>query len=481
MKKIYTRLMFLLTFLAIQTGTLYAQFSISGEFKLRPEYRDGYSALRDSSKTPYLAIPGRARLLFDYTSDKISTRFSFYDAWVFGQNNYSSDTISKNTVNVYEAWFKYNFTKGFGLKIGRIELTYDDYRFFGPSNWSMWGATHDVLIAQWESAKCNYKGDLGIGINNTAPASAYLSSYPLKNYKYLGYLWEQKKFFKEKLTLSWMLIMDAYQKASTVSSAKVTTIDTLLIRDANDSVIGNTIIRNSTTTSKTTEYPNMIFAKFTGGADAWLKLGKLNIFLSGYYQCGHYKDGRKIGAGFYAGTISYQIVKPLKLLVGYDHLDGNNFSDTTGQKTKLTGFNTLYGTAHGLYGYMDLWSAYVRDNINAGFNDLFGRATVSLNDKMSIEATYRWFSLPHGFLKVNNPAKGKLPYQSVNTSLGSEIDLMYSFKPMTNLEFSTAYCIMLPSATMETLQGIKAGSSMYAQYAYIMVTYKPNFFSSEKK
>ena len=120
MKRTLTRL-FVLSFVFILfVLSTQAQFTISGEFKMRGEFRDGYQSLRDSSKTPYGDILGRARLLFDYKTDRILTRFSLYDAWVFGQN-YSSDTIAKNTVNIYEAFFKYNFTKYFAIKIGRTE------------------------------------------------------------------------------------------------------------------------------------------------------------------------------------------------------------------------------------------------------------------------------------------------------------------------------------------------------------------------
>jgi hypothetical protein len=73
-----------------------------------------------------------------------------------------------------------------------------------------------------------------------------------------------------------------------------------------------------------------------------------------------------------------------------------------------------------------------------------------------------------------------LPYEAVRTSLGSEIDLMYTYKPISNLELNAAYCFFLPTESMEKYDGLKSGSSRFAQYAYIMITYKPNFFSTAK-
>jgi hypothetical protein len=131
---------------------------------------------------------------------------------------------------------------------------------------------------------------------------------------------------------------------------------------------------------------------------------------------------------------------------------------------------------------MDLFTVVVKDNLSGGLNDLYTRVTFTFyGDKMSLEGTYRWFSIPYNFLYIANPKKGTLPYQKVDKSLGSEIDLMYVYKPIPNLELNAAYCFFLPTKTMELSSNLKPESSKWAQFAYIMITYKPNFFSSEKK
>jgi hypothetical protein len=466
--------------LMVWSINLKAQFNISGEFKLRGEYRDGYGLLRDSTKTPYTDIVGRARLYFDYSHEKFSTRFSLYDAWVFGQNYLSSDTITRNTVNVYEAWFKYNFTPSFAVKAGRMELVYDDERLLGSSNWSMWGATHDILIAQYDRIAANLKADAGFAVNNTAPATPYMSPYNMgRNYKYMGYLYLSKKLLKNKLQVSVLGIVDAFQKNNITSTKTSVRTDTLFIHNQNDSIIGTTVIKTNVSTSSTEEFIHTLYARATVGAGLTFTDKKWNVFLNGYYQGGHIRDGRKLSSNFYAIWVSYQIVKPLKIMAGFDHLSGNNYSDTSTFKTKVTGFNTLYGTVHRGYGYMDLFTVLVKDNLSPGLNDLYGKATVSMNDKMSLEATYRWFSLPIGYLA--KPTKTKLyAYTEVSKSLGSEIDLMYLYKPVPNFELNAAYCFFIPTATMETYTGLKTGTAKFAQYIYFMITYKPNFFNSDK-
>ncbi|MEI7980216.1 MAG: alginate export family protein [Bacteroidota bacterium] len=463
---------FLMFLLILLSENIFAQFSISGEFKMRGEYRDGYLSLRDSSKTPYATILGRARLAFDYKNEKIATRFSLNDAWVFGQNSFSSDTITRNTVNIFEAWFQYSFTKSFGLKAGRTEIAYDDERLFGLSNWTMWGTTHDALIAQFDQKKRGYWGHIGFSVNNIAPpTNPYLNSYNVRNnYKYLGYLYGNFKLFDNKLTLTYLEIIDVFQKNPVTTTKLKTTYDTLFIRNQNDSIIGTTLLPVVTKTTTTEDFPDILYARGTFGASACLELNKWSFFVNGYYQYGHIRDGRQLSSYFYALWASFQPVKQLKLQVGWEQLSGNNYSDTSGMRTKVKGFSTLYGTSHRAYGYMDLFSTIVKDNLSVGLNDLYGRATAYFNDKMSLEATYRWFSIPYGFLSVTNPKKGQLPYTSVKTNLGSEIDLMYVYKPIPNLELNAAYCFFLPTATMETLNKVEAGKSKFAQYAYIMDT-----------
>jgi len=448
---------------------------------MRGEYRDGYQSLRDSSKTPYSTILGRARLAFDYKNDKITTRFSLNDAWVFGQNYYSADTITKNTINIFEAWFQYNFTKNFGLKVGRTEVAYDDERLFGYSNWSMWGATHDIIIAQFKNK--DFWGNAGFAVNNVAPASSYLNSYNMRNnYKYLGYLYGNINLFDNKLDVTFTGVVDAFQKYNITNTTTKVKNDTIFVYNQNDSIIGTAIIPVVTKTTTTEEFPNTLYARGTLGGTATVSLNKWTIFLNGFYQGGHTRDGRKISSYFYGVWSSYQPVKQFKILVGWEQLSGNNFSDTSKLNTKVTGFSTLYGTSHRPYGYMDLFNSYVKDNLTPGLNDLYARATVIFNNKMSLEATFRWFSLPYTYLQVINPKKGQLPYQEIETkSLGSEVDLMYVYKPVPNLELNAAYCFFLPTSAMETLNKVAVGKSKFAQYAYIMVTYKPNFFTSEKK
>jgi hypothetical protein len=460
----------------MMAGTGFSQFTISGEFRPRAEYRDGYIKLRDSSKTPYLDILGRNRLIFEYDNEKFSAKFSFQQAYVFGENNYASDTITRNTINIYEGWFRYKFAKSFAIKIGRTELIYDDGRLFGNSNWSTRGTSHDVGIIEWQDKARNYRGDFGFAINNAAPASIFLASYPVKSYKYMAYVYEQRKMFKDQLTISMLAILDVFQKPNTTTTQ---TIDTLYIINGSNDTIGTTVLPQPITITDTKTYPTQLYGRFTIGGTAGFTKNKFKIFASGYYQTGRFNDGRKISAGMYSIFASYQVFKPLNLLIGHEILSGNDYSDTEGLKTKSTSFSTLYSSSHGFYGYMDLFTATTALGNGAGLTDLYLRANLKFSEKISLEGTFRYFGLQKGYLYAKGK-NGTASYIAVDKHLGSEVDLMFVYKPVKNFEINTAYCFFLPTSTMEQFSGLKAGTSEWAQYAYIMLTYKPTFFNSEK-
>lgn len=471
MKQVLHRFLIIFILLALSTGSLLAQFSISGEFRPRGEYRDGYTKLRDSTQTAYGDILGRERIIFDYKNEKFTTHFTLQHAFVFGENNYyNSDTIKNNTINVFEAWFKFNFCTNFSIRVGRMSISYDDQRLIGYNNWRPQGSAHDLIGFQWGIEKAAYHGDFSFAINNASPAGAFLSDYYLKNYKYMAYLWNQKTFFKEKLKISVIGIVDAFQLPTRYE--KVTSTQILWVVNGNDTV-GHTNL--STTSQVPITSPSQIYARFTVGGNAWFNRKNLSIWAGGYYQGGHIQDGREVSANFCGGTVAYQIVKPFKLMVGYEHLSGTDNSPANKAEAakKVTSFNMLYGTNHQFYGYMDFFGSMITTSPNhPGLNQINARGTINFSKITSLEATFRHFSFDNEYL-----ADGKT---KVNKTLGSELDLMFLYKPIPNVELNAAYCYFFPTSTMEVYNGLKS-SVRGSQYVYLMITYKPNFFTSEKK
>ena len=104
-----------------------------------------------------------------------------------------------------------------------------------------------------------------------------------------------------------------------------------------------------------------------------------------------------------------------------------------------------------------------------GLNQAYARGTVNFSKVTSLEATWRYFMLGYSYLP---DMKTK-----VNKTLGSELDVMFLYKPVPSVELNAAYCYFFPTSSMELLNGLKS-SVRGSQYAYLMITYKPRFFSS---
>ena len=409
-----------------------AQFAINGELRTKTMFLDGYKQLFNGSQNPYGLIVQRSRLLLDYKKDQISFGFSVQDVRNWGQDLTSANN---SNVGIFEAWAKYNFNEKLAIKFGRQQIKYDDERLFSVSNWSDQGIVHDLAIFQYDNKAKSVKADLGIAMNNNnfSTFTNYLTDYTVKSYKYLSYLWLNKLFMDNKLDVSLMSIIDVNQKPAD---------------------------------------PNILNSRFTLGPNINFKTEKFKIGGIFYYQGGKLADGKTVKSNFYSAKLSYNITKNLELAVAYDHYSGTNFKDTVLAKTESTTFDKLYGTGHTFLGYMDYFTGNSSDiTKGAGINDFYIRANFNFKEKHNLEATYHLYNLDKAYVL------GSL----INKNLGSEIDLVYTYKYNKIINLSLGYCTMLPNESMEYLSKIKIGESKFAQFAYLMVAFKPNFFTSKEE
>jgi hypothetical protein len=370
-----------------------AQFTINGEFRTKTLFLDGYKQLLSESQYPHGIIIQRSRLLFDYKKDNFTFAFSLQDVRNWGQDAFSSNNTN---MGIFEAWAKYNFTHNLSIKLGRQQIKYNDERLFNASNWTDQGVVHDIAVFQYNDTINTLKADMGMAMNNNSGFTNYLSDYTVKNYKYLAYLWINKTFIDNKLDVSLMSVIDVNQKALN---------------------------------------PNNLNSRYTIGPHLEYKTGKLKIGGTFYYQGGKLTDGKTVKANFYSARMSYKIFKSLELAAAYDHYSGTDFKDTTLAKTNSTTFDKIYGSGHSFLGYMDYFSGNASDfTKGAGVNDFYVRAIFNFKEKHSIEATYHLFNLDKQYISVSG--KESVSYDKY---LGSEIDLMYTYKYNKTLNLSVGY------------------------------------------
>jgi len=415
------------------SSNAYAQFTLDGEFRNKAMYLDGYKELRNKTKHPYGIIIQRSRINLNYTNENISYYLSLQDVRSWGQDDFG---VSNPSISLFEAWVNFGLNDYWSFKFGRQKIQYDDGLLLSFVNWRDNAVSHDLAIIKFNNTPKLFTADFGVAMNNPGSYQNYITEYSLKNYKYLGYIWLNKKFFDNKLSVSLMNFADVNQKPLNVNSFNT---------------------------------------RFTTGPYMSFKNDKFNFKGAYYYQGGKYKDGKEINAAYYGVSFGYYINKNTELSVNYDYYSGTDFKDTLKAKSETATFDKLYGTGHSFLGYMDYFSGNSADKTKgAGINDLYARLNYKINDKNDFELTYHIFNLDKQYIPVIGKESKK-----VDKNLGQEIDFVYNYKYNKTVNFQLGYCVMLPSETMENLHGYNKGDSKFAHFIYLMATFKPTFFSTK--
>jgi len=377
-----------------------AQFTMTGEYRPRFEYRNGYKELGDSSTLPAYIAAQRTRGGFKFKNDNLEAAFTLQDSRVWGEVKPKDDLAS---VQVYEAWFELPLSKVFKLKIGRQEVKYDDERLLSSANWNNVGTTHDLAMLKYKGKDMDIH--CGMAYNN-ASEIYHGANYAVKTYKTLNYLWINKKLNKE-FSLSFLDVADGFNKEESV--------DVIYLRNT----VG-------------------IFGEYKNDS-----LG-LTVNGSGYYQSGKNKAGTEIGAFLFSLKADFFITKKLDILAGYDYYSGNDYTDTANEKVNY--FSNLYGSGHRFLGSMDYFTA-PEHTAGAGITDIFGGIGYKITDKWSSQLFYHSFAI-----------SGEIPdftsatLTGVDKGLASEIDLLFILKlnQMVNINFG--YSTLMGKETLSLVQ-----------------------------
>jgi hypothetical protein len=402
-----------------------AQLSLSCNFRNRGEFRYGQGELPDSSKRPALFVNQRTRLILDYNNPKYLVNITIQDARVWGDTEPKCDNGS---LDLFEAWIRFYFTEKLSVKFGRQRLIYDDRRLLSETDWNNKGSSHDLAVIQYENTDRLFNSHLGLGINNLSE-DKFLSDYNLNYYKYLSFLWIHKKL-SDKLGISVIDIIDANQKPG---------------------------------------FKDIIYVRNTAGSNLNFEHGRINAGASLYIQHGNISTGEKVLSNFYAAKFSWDIFRNISLILGYDHYSGTDLSDSIKVKTKTNSFSKLYGSNHRFLGYMDYFKKDIAsENHGAGINNINIRIENTVSKNIMSQITWHWFALDKEYLSATN---------KVDRYLGSEIDLMLTYKAGNDISLKAGYSFMVPARSLEIIGEIPEGKSRLAQFGWLQVQFAPTFYS----
>jgi len=414
MKKRYIISLYLFFFLFLTTQLSIAQFGLSGELRIRPEYRRGYKTLAYPDQDPAFFISQRARLKFQYGAKKFSFFIALQDVRTWG--NTSQLNISDDFLSVHEAWGELIISEQFNLKVGRQELAYDDHRIFGNVDWAQQGRSHDLVMIRFE--KNRFKWHTGLAFNQDKQQLTTTYYSVRNNYKTMQFIWLHSDFTNLKVSI--LALNNGMQNTDTTMSYSQT-LGTYLNYD----------------------------------------LGKLKLNLAGYYQMGKDVLKKEISAGYFYSELSWPLNFGLIPSIGFEYLSG------TDQSNNLTNhsFSPLFGTNHKFNGYMDYF--YVGNHMNdVGLLDPYLGLAYKLK-KCTFKGTIHYFSSASKILDPSDPAS------SLKNYLGTELDLSLSWKISESVSLSGGYSQMFATYSMQAIKG--GDYTTMNNWAYLMLSFTPDF------
>lgn len=397
-------------------------FNIGGEFRFRPEFRNGYKQLRDSSTKPAYFIAQRSRLNLKYSDQKISAGIVLQESRVWGDQMFKS---SKSTIGIYQAWIKWDFADSMYLKLGRQELILDNERLFSNNNWSATGQVFDIALLNYKNK--SRKIDLAAGFNQ-------------KNENNFGIDYNNSQAEIKNNPLA--IIVAHYQQQ--FGKFKLSLIDAT---DAFMTINGNTI-----------------YVRNTGGLGIVSDFNHWGCNFFAYSQNGKTQGGNDLNAWYANAEASFK-TKKIKSTIGAEMMSGNDIKKANESSEQ---FIPLYGSNHSYNGFADYFTNMASSTSGAGLLDVYAKLIYQISEKKKLLLDYHYFSTQQS--KLNDGTK-------ISTQLANELDLTYQYKFSDQIEFAMGYTLFKGTSTLSNLQ--QGDHEKLSHWAYLSLTFKPTFFKSK--
>jgi hypothetical protein len=408
--------LFVVSISLLIVSNTFAQFEIDAELRPRYEYRHGYKTLFPNKTDAASFVSQRTRVGTKYSTEKLRLYVSIQNVRAWGdvpQLNISD----KNGIGLHEAWGEIIWSPNVSLKLGRQEVIYDDHRIFGNVGWAQQARSHDLALIKY--AKNQFKMNIGVAFNQSGENLVGTELKTPKTYKKMQHVWLHKKW--DKLAGSLLFLNNGMQ-----------------------------------TSSGTTKYSQTLGTHLVNNGNKWQTL------LNAYYQFGKDAGNRDLSAYLLGLEINHKTSKSIALGLGAELQSGNDKGKPT--QTKNKAFNPFYGTNHKFNGFMDYF--YVGNHTNnVGLLDVYAKAKTKLSSKSSLSAFVHSFS-----------AAADLD-EKVSNQLGTEVDLVYSYKHSKEISLSAGYSHMFASKGMKVLKASDCNSTN--NWGWVMVTIKPTLFSTK--
>jgi hypothetical protein len=204
----------------------------------------------------------------------------------------------------------------------------------------------------------------------------------------------------------------------------------------------------------------------------WWKFdnGKFDIMSNMYMQSGRAQSGKEVMA--YMLTLHPGIkFGKVRIGIGGDYLSGDNAeNDDYGEKERT--FNQMYGIGFKYYGFMNYYTYMKASTANGGLIDIYPNVNIPITKKHILMLAYHAFYLA-------NPVMVKTELID-NTDMGSEFDLMYTYKILPELTLQAGASYYITTETFEKVKGVNGSDILAPYWVWTMITFTPELFKSKQ-
>ncbi len=450
---------FALLLLLAATGAggpdVYAQFRIWGEIREKLQFRDGYHRLKGPEDKGFVVNAQRTRLGLEFEKNNLGFVLTVEDARIWGE---SKDNRSEAGFGLSSAYFFINFCQRFTFDIGRRPLDYDDGRYMTGPGWGDVTKAVDALMFKYRSLDLKTKADIGFSLSNNYGHVDFLTTYTVDWFKYYVWAWTSREFGNRDLVWTLLYAQDVNQRKPFPGNG-----------------------------AEVPEPGSRLVNRYTVGTYFYLFQDRpVNGLVYGYGQWGKNAFGQRLNAYLASVQLKYRPHPKWEFVAAYDFISGNDYSRpdyADGHRSQT--FDRFLGARHGVLGDMDYFNVRGADDLTqgTGLHQPYLRLYYRPHPKHRIELSGRYFALVQPYVidkSGTSDAVTPAGYTRLPRSLGGEMDLHYRYDVFEDFWVRAGYSVMLPTATMERLSGIAPGDSRFSHFAYVVLTYKPVLFDSER-
>lgn len=431
--RLYLFIILLLLFSPILT---FAQFSVSAE--LRPRFEMDNGALKPHPDTvdALYFVSQRSRLKFDFAKEKYQLRLTIQDVRFWGSGDiYTSTGLWGSTagLDIQEAWVRLKLCDDSKITIGRQVLQFDDQRLISGRNWNQFGIAYDAVNYTLTRNKWN----LNVAV-----------SYNTNTYISNGKVIKDEEFFNAKNIMKSFNFIHLSRAFNEHFQASVMAVGAAYQSSKSASVL-----------------------YMTGTYGFWVKYNKGIFDIAGniYYQNGKAQTGKEVSA--YMATVHPGVkVGAFRIGLGGDYISGDN-AENDDYGTKERTFNKMYGAVFKYYGFMNYYTYMKASTANGGLTDIYPNVKATFNKKHTILLSFHKFYLSNPVLIKGEP--------SSDQDLGSELDLMYTYKPMKELSLQAGFSYYFTTETLEGVKNVQASDIHSPYWGWVMLTFTPKLFTSK--